>query len=93
MALDRVFAGRQGLVIEQMLEAVRTAGHDPLTLTCDPTPPANDAAAAKAEATATVKKAHPASKKTVAKKSASKKVHKAKTTTAKKHPAAKAHTA
>ena len=39
VALDRVFPGRQGLVIEQMLEAVRSAGHDPLTLTCDPTPP------------------------------------------------------
>jgi hypothetical protein len=39
MALDRVFPGRQGLVIEQMLEAIRSSGHDPLTLTCDPTPP------------------------------------------------------
>lgn len=39
MALDRVFPGRQGLIIEQMLEAVRSSGHDPLTLTCDPTPP------------------------------------------------------
>lgn len=39
VALDRVFPGRQGLVIEQMLEAVRSSGHDPLTLTCDPTPP------------------------------------------------------
>lgn len=34
MALDRVFPGRQGLVIEQMLEAIRSSGHDPLTLTC-----------------------------------------------------------
>ncbi|WP_457328955.1 hypothetical protein [Rhizobacter sp. P5_C2] len=39
LALDRVFPGRQGLVIEQMLEAVRSSGHDPLTLTCDPLPP------------------------------------------------------
>lgn len=39
MALDRVFPGRQGLVIEQMLEAIRSSGHDPLTLTCSPTPP------------------------------------------------------
>lgn len=39
MALDRVFPGRQGLIIEQMLEAIRSSGHDPLTLTCDVTPP------------------------------------------------------
>lgn len=39
MALDRVFPGRQGLVIEQMLEAIRSSGHDPLTLTCTPLPP------------------------------------------------------
>lgn len=39
MALDRVFPGRQGLVIEQMLEAIRSSGHDPLTLTCSPLPP------------------------------------------------------
>lgn len=39
LALDRVFPGRQGLVFEQMLEAVRSSGHDPLTLTCDPVPP------------------------------------------------------
>jgi hypothetical protein len=35
MAIDRVFPGRQGLVIEQMLEAIRSSGHDPLTLTCE----------------------------------------------------------
>lgn len=46
VALDRVFPGRQGLVIEQMLEAIRTAGHDPLTLTCDPMPPATTPTAA-----------------------------------------------
>ncbi len=34
LAFDRVFPGRQGLVIEQMLEAIRSSGHDPLTLTC-----------------------------------------------------------
>lgn len=39
MAFDRVFPGRQGLIIEQMLEAVRSSGHDPLTLTCPPAPP------------------------------------------------------
>jgi hypothetical protein len=39
MAFDRVFPGRQGLIIEQMLEAIRSSGHDPLTLTCEPTPP------------------------------------------------------
>lgn len=39
VALDRVFPGRQGLVFEQMLEAIRSSGHDPLTLTCDPAPP------------------------------------------------------
>lgn len=39
VALDRVFPGRQGLIIEQMLEAIRSSGHDPLTLTCDLMPP------------------------------------------------------
>ncbi|MEZ5632421.1 MAG: hypothetical protein R3F09_17155 [Burkholderiaceae bacterium] len=39
MAFDRVFPGRQGLVIEQMLEAIRSSDHDPLTLTCSPVPP------------------------------------------------------
>lgn len=39
MAFDRVFPGRQGLIIEQMLEAIRSSGHDPLTLACPPTPP------------------------------------------------------
>ncbi|UXH79053.1 hypothetical protein [Roseateles amylovorans] len=39
MAIDRVFPGRQGLVIEQMLEAIRSSGHDPLTLTCEPALP------------------------------------------------------
>ncbi len=48
MALDRVFPGRQGLVIEQMLEAIRSSGHDPLTLTCqtngvDPRPAITEA--------------------------------------------------
>lgn len=46
MALDRVFPGRQGLIIEQMLEAIRSSGHDPLTLTCDPTPPSKTPCAA-----------------------------------------------
>ncbi|MCA0326398.1 MAG: hypothetical protein LCH89_12470 [Proteobacteria bacterium] len=46
VALDRVFPGRQGLVIEQMLEAVRSSGHDPLALTCDPTPPSMSPTAA-----------------------------------------------
>lgn len=32
LAVDRAFPGRQGLTIEQMLEAVRFAGHDPLRL-------------------------------------------------------------
>ncbi len=46
MAFDRVFPGRQGLIIEQMLEAIRSSGHDPLTLTCDPTPPLSHPSAA-----------------------------------------------
>ena len=32
LATDRVFPGRQGLIIHQMLEAIRSSGHDPLTL-------------------------------------------------------------
>lgn len=39
MALDRVFPNRHGLVIEQMLEAIRSSGHDPLTLECEAVPP------------------------------------------------------
>lgn len=35
LATDRVFPGRQGLVIQQMLEAIRSSGHDPLTLECN----------------------------------------------------------
>lgn len=46
MAFDRVFPGRQGLIIEQMLEAIRSSGHDPLTLTCAPTPPLTSSSAA-----------------------------------------------
>lgn len=33
LSTDRTFPGRSGLTIEQMLEAVRFAGHDPLHLT------------------------------------------------------------
>jgi hypothetical protein len=32
LSTDRIFPGRGGLVVEQMLEAVRFAGHDPLHL-------------------------------------------------------------
>lgn len=32
LATDRVFPGRQGLIIQQMLEAIRSSDHDPLTL-------------------------------------------------------------
>lgn len=46
VALDRVFPGRQGLIIEQMLEAIRSSGHDPLTLTCDSHPPTTTPSAA-----------------------------------------------
>lgn len=40
LASDRTFPGRQGLSIHQMLEAIRFAGHDPLTLPV-PAMPAN----------------------------------------------------
>lgn len=35
LALDRVFPGRQGLSSAQMLEAIRSAGHDPLIVALD----------------------------------------------------------
>lgn len=33
-ALNRVFPGRDGLTTHQMLEAIRSAGHDPLIIAC-----------------------------------------------------------
>lgn len=33
MSLDRVFPGRQGLTVEQMLSAIRASDHDPLVIT------------------------------------------------------------
>jgi hypothetical protein len=41
--LDRVFPGRQGLTTSQMLEAIRSAGHDPLIVALPGTKDANTA--------------------------------------------------
>lgn len=49
--LNRVFPGRHGLTASQMLEAIRSAGHDPLIFDLDGTPPDNVADRAIAFAT------------------------------------------